>query len=396
MNNLSKAMKERLNLLFNEAKWLYNYIVADTENRLKYETYKLKSVEIKIGETFGTREISHLSSQMKQAIVERIINNLKALKALKTNGKNAGSLRFKKYVNSIPLKQYGNTFKFLNEQKTKIKIQGIDRPIRVLGGHQIPKDCEIAKAELVRKPSGIYLHVTCYVDKSRFVEIWQSRKDKHGNLRLRNWSAFKTPVGVDFKPNGLVMSNGIKIEWRIEETNKLKKIQRQMAKKQHSSKNYRKLQRKLKREYERLKDIRTDVVNKVCSLMYRYSTVYYQDDGIASWHKGKFSKSIQYSAVGVIKARLRNNLRTPAVVLDRYLPTSKTCSKCGFKVEELTLSDRTYKCPRCGAEIDRDLNAAINMLRFVGLDRSEVKPAEWEAAVAILRSNPHVAISFPQ
>jgi len=120
LNCLSKKNREHLFKLFVEAKWFYNHIVADIENRLVYETYKLKH-----------------------------------------------------FVDSIPPKQYGNTFKFANEQKTKVKIQGLERSIRVLGGHQIPRDCEITKAELIRKPSGIYLHETCYTDKDKYKSVWE-------------------------------------------------------------------------------------------------------------------------------------------------------------------------------------------------------------------------------
>ncbi|MEJ5230355.1 MAG: transposase, partial [Pseudothermotoga sp.] len=169
LNSLSKANRSRLFGLFSEAKWLYNYIVADIDNRLKYETYKLSEVEIKVGDNFETRQITNLSSQMRQGIVERIKQSLYALHKSKEKGNKVGQLKFKSAINSIPLKQYEVTFKFVNEQKTKVKLQGFKKPIRVLGGHQIPRDAEIAKAELVRRPSGIYLHVTCYIDREKFI-----------------------------------------------------------------------------------------------------------------------------------------------------------------------------------------------------------------------------------
>ena len=54
-------------------------------------------------------------------------------------------------------------------------------------------------------------------------------------------------------------------------------------------------------------------------------------------------------------------------IIDRFYPSSKTCSNCGWKKEDLTLSDRIFKCEKCGIEIDRDLNAALNIKR-VGVD----------------------------
>ncbi|MFM6158911.1 MAG: zinc ribbon domain-containing protein, partial [Sphaerospermopsis kisseleviana] len=49
------------------------------------------------------------------------------------------------------------------------------------------------------------------------------------------------------------------------------------------------------------------------------------------------------------------------VIVDRYYPSSKTCSTCGEKKSSLSLSQRVFKCDSCGFEIDRDLNAAINL-----------------------------------
>lgn len=54
-------------------------------------------------------------------------------------------------------------------------------------------------------------------------------------------------------------------------------------------------------------------------------------------------------------------------MIDRFYPSSKTCSRCGWKNKDLKLSDRTFVCKDCGLEIDRDLNAAIN-IQAVGVD----------------------------
>jgi len=395
LNSLSKADRKNLIALFSEAKWLYNHIVADIDNRLKYESYKLSEVEVKVGDKFETRPIINLSSQMKQSIVERIQRNLYALHSSKEKGNKVGALKFKREVNSIPLKQYGKTFKFTNEQKTKVKLQGFNKPIRVLGGHQIPEDAEIAKAELVRKASGIYLHVTCYIGKEDFLKVWQNRVNRKQIVKRREWKTFNQAAAIDFKPTGVVLSNGLKIEWKIEETPRLKRLQRTLSCKKKGSRNRQKVKQKVRKEYEHIVNVRQDVVNKVISLLYRYDTLIYQDDNIQAWHKGSFGKSIQTSAVGMIKRGLRDSLRVSTVLIDRFQPTTKTCSRCG-NVQSLELSDRVYKCPACGSELDRDLNATYNMLKFVGLDRSEVKPVEHETAVKIFGANPKVLISFVQ
>ena len=49
------------------------------------------------------------------------------------------------------------------------------------------------------------------------------------------------------------------------------------------------------------------------------------------------------------------------ILIDRFFPSSKTCSACGYINDDLTLNDRTWTCPDCGTEHDRDVNAAINI-----------------------------------
>ena len=54
-------------------------------------------------------------------------------------------------------------------------------------------------------------------------------------------------------------------------------------------------------------------------------------------------------------------LRREVIIADRWFPSSKTCSNCGFKDEKLILKDREFRCPCCKLKIDRDLNASFNL-----------------------------------
>ena len=78
----------------------------------------------------------------------------------------------------------------------------------------------------------------------------------------------------------------------------------------------------------------------------------------------KLARHIQDSKFYDIRKKLtykceNNNIKL--IIADRWYPSSKTCSQCGCIKKDLKLSDRVYKCPHCGAVIDRDLNAAINL-----------------------------------
>ena len=93
--------------------------------------------------------------------------------------------------------------------------------------------------------------------------------------------------------------------------------------------------------------------------MKAYDRIYIQDEQIANWHKGLFGKQIQHSCLGIVKAKLK--LLPQTVVLDKWIPTTKLCPKCGTVNQHITLADRTVVCG-CGYQEDRDIHSAKNMI----------------------------------
>ncbi|NPA53718.1 MAG: transposase [Aquificae bacterium] len=387
-SNLNKQQKQWLKRVFLEAKWLYNYVIADIPNRLNPQTEKAKQVEIKTPNGFEIREINCLSSQMKQGILDRIRKNLSDLSKAKQKGIKVGKLKFKSQVRSIPLKQNNITFKVL-KNKNRIKLQRLKKPVRLLGLHQLPENSYIAKAELIKKPDGYYIYLTCYIDKE---QIKQEKINK--------------PIAIDFGiKHQLTLSNGIKINYFIEETKRLRKLQKKLSRQKKRSRNYQKTKEKIQREYQKIYNRRKDIQNKIISLLKKYKYVLIQDEQIKQWQRGLFGKQIQNTGIGGVISRLKQNLET-LISVDRYEATTKICSRCGNKKEDIKLSDRTYKCEVCGLVIDRDLNSAINILKIglekveettiknIGLDRPELTPVERKATARILGSNPYIRVSY--
>jgi len=381
LQNLSKRKVALLERAFLEAKWLYNWLVSDT-NRLDATVHKVKTVEVKVGDHYEQRELTVLGSQIKQEIANRIKDNLRALSQLKRNGHNVGALKPKCFVNSIPLVQYGKTHK-LDFDRKKIRIQ-ILGTFRVLGLHQIPDDVEIANAVLVRKPSGYYLHVTCYRSKDRCVPV-----DKIGDA-----------VGVDFGISSkLTLSNGIKIDFEVRESLRLKRLQRKLSRKRMSSKNRKRVRFLLNKEYEKLNRRRRDAQNKVLAFLKHYGTVVFQDDYVKGW-SSLWGGAVHSSGIGGLKSRLRHSLETP-ISVERMETTTRECFACGLR-HDLSLSDRVIVC-ECGWECDRDVNAALVIMRkglglsphqAVGVGRPELTPLERATAARILGSNPCIRVSF--
>ena len=257
LQNLSKSDIKTLERLFLEAKWFYNYLIADLNNRLNKQSEKLKEVKVKTPNGFEKRELKLLGSQVKQGIIERIKNSLKTLKKLKEQGYKVRKLQFKSDFKSIPLKQFGITYK-IDLKRNRIKVQGVKKWFRVLGLHQIPKNSEIANAYLVKKPSGFYLYVVCY--------LWKEEVLKE--IRRKQ---FSIPVGIDLGIRyQLTLTTGERFKWYIPETKRLKRLQKILAKKKKGSRNYQKIKRLIQKEWEYIKNKRKDIQNKVISYLKRF------------------------------------------------------------------------------------------------------------------------------
>lgn len=381
LQNLSRKKEEILERAFLEAKWLYNWLVSDLE-RLNMPANKVDTVEVKVEDVFEERRLVVLGSQIKQEIADRLRDNFRALVKLKENGHEVGRLKPKRFVNSIPLKQYGITYS-LDFARNRVRIQKLGS-FRVLGPHQIPPDAEIANAVLVRKPSGYYLHVTCYLPREYFCYPYKLGEAVGGDF------------GVETK---ITLSNGIKIDFEVRETPRLKRLQRRLARAKKGSRNRGKVRLLLRREYEKLNNRRRDAQNKVLAFLRLYGKVVFQDDCVKGW-AALFGRQVHSSGIGGMIARLRNSLETP-IPVERAEPTTGECYACG-KRHGLSLSDRVIRCS-CSWTCDRDLNAALVILKkglglspdqAVGLDRPELKPPEREAAARILGSNPCIRVSF--
>lgn len=360
LQNLSRKKGEILERAFLEAKWLYNRPVSDLE-RLNIPANK-----VKVGDGLEERRLVVLGSQIKQEIADRLKDNLRAPARLKENGHEVGRLKPKRFVNSIPLKQYGVTYS-LDFARNRVRIQKLGS-FRVLGLHQIPPNAETASAVLVRKPSGYYLYVTCYLPSE-----------------YRLGEAVGVDLGVASK---VTLSNGIRIDFEVHETPRLKRLQRRLARTKKASMNRRKTQLLLRREYEKLSNRRRDAQNKVLAFLRLYGKVVFQDDCVKGWSV-LFGRQVHSSGIGGLKSRLKASLETP-VPVERAETTTGECFACGRR-HRLSLSD--------------DVNAALVSLRkglglgpdrALGLDRPEVKPLEREAAARILGSNPCIRVSFPR
>ncbi|MGU8576657.1 RNA-guided endonuclease InsQ/TnpB family protein [Clostridium perfringens] len=194
-------------------------------------------------------------------------------------------------------------------------------------------------------------------------------------------------VGIDLGIKEFaVCSDGIKFK-NINKTSTVKKVekklkreQRKLSRKYESLKirnknikegratrqNIQKQIVKVQKLHQRLTNIRTDYINKIVSSIIKQKPSYItiEDLNVKGMMKNKhLSKAIASQKFFEFKTKLTVKCKENHIelrIVDRFYPSSKTCSQCGKVKKDLKLSDRIYKCD-CGFTIDRDLNASINL-----------------------------------
>lgn len=352
-NKLSLKQKEALARIFLEAKWLRNDCLAHG-----IDNYEIgATVKVKTPNGVEEREFKHLGSQMKQSVVQQLKNDRTALARRKKNGRKIGRLKFVSEVNSVNLKQYGNTYRFLNDKQTRVRVQNIPNTLRVRGIKQIPKNAEFANAKLVKRADGYHILVTTFLD------------NKHEYLKKQNAYEKGTVIGIDMGlKTSLTYSDGTKVNVRVGESDRLKQLQKKLARQTQGSNNHRKTLEKIRHEYQKMSNSRNDHANKVVRDILRNEYVFIQDENISEWRcKNGYvrgGRTIQQSILGRVKKRLKEHERVS--VLPRHIATTQHCPECGFKTKH-TPDLRGFVCSNCGYTADRDINASCNMIRL-GID----------------------------
>jgi putative transposase len=153
-----------------------------------------------------------------------------------------------------------------------------------------------------------------------------------------------------------------KTEYRI------KKTQRQLSKCKKFSKNYKKVNLKLAKLHEKIRNQRKDFQHKWSRKIVNENQVIVSEDlnvkGMLKNHK--LAKSISDASFGSfcnMIAYKASEQHRQYVKISTFFPSSKLCHCCGFKYKGLTLEERFWTCPECGTYLDRDENAAINILQ---------------------------------
>lgn len=141
--------------------------------------------------------------------------------------------------------------------------------------------------------------------------------------------------------------------------------QRRLSKKEKGSKNREKSKAVVARTHAQVANKRKGFLHQTTTdIAKRFDTAVIEDLNVEGMLKNRhLSKAISGASFSEFRRQLEYKMKDKVFVVDRWFPSSKTCSDCGHKVESLPLSVREWTCPECGSVHDRDINAAKNLLK---------------------------------
>ena len=369
--NPTDEQKSKIHQTIGVSRFIYNFYIARNKEIYEKEGKFVSGMDFSkwlnneyIPNNQDKKWIKEVSSK---ATKQAIMNGDKAFKDFFKKAK--GFPRFKKKKNQ-DVKAYfpknNKTDWTLERHRVKIPTLGW---VRLKEFGYIPKNSVVKSGTVSQKADRYYVSILV---EETYIKISNPNNEGLGiDLGIKEFAICSN--GNKFK-NINKTSTVKKIE------KKLKREQRKLSRKYESLKirnknikegratrqNIQKQVVKVQRLHQRLANIRTDYINKTVFSIIKQKPSYItiEDLAVSNMMKNKhLSKAIASQKFFEFKTKLMSKCKQNNIelrIVDRFYPSSKTCSNCGGIKKDLKLSDRIYKCD-CGFNIDRDLNASINL-----------------------------------
>ncbi len=294
------------------------------------------------------REVSAATLQQKRIDFE----NTKKQFFNKKRKVKFGRMKFKSRKGRQSFRLPNKKFTFDQETST-LKLEKIGIVLVVLD-RIIPKDAIFRSITISRDPSG-----------KHYASILVSVEIPLKTLTRRM-------IGIDLGLKDLfVLSDGQVInnpKWFRENQSKLKRKQQHLSRKKISSKRWEKQRIKVSKIHEDIKNQRNNYIQEISTaLVTQFDVICIEDLNVKGMVKNhKLAKSISDASWSSFTRMLEykcNWYGKSLIKIDRFYPSSKICSECGYKLDTLDLDVREWECPNCNTVHNRDLNAAKNILR---------------------------------
>lgn len=264
--------------------------------------------------------------------------------------KRSGYPTFKRKGQGDSATYFAGCFSYRNGE---IKLAKQKEPLRIVWSRLLPDGVIPSQVTVSKDASGRY-HISILVEET-----------------IEHLPPTDTSVGIDAGITSLyTFSTGEKVKnprHTQRDEKKLRRAQQQLSRKQKGSKNREKARCKVARIHARIADRRRDHLHKLSTrLIHENQVIAIEDLSVRNMVRNrKLSKAISDASWSTFRTMLEYKASwygRELVVIDRFYPSSKTCSACGHLQAKLPLNIREWECPACGADHDRDVNAAKNIL----------------------------------
>jgi putative transposase len=351
----SDEQKQELARTFGCVRYIYNRTLAERSRAYTQEHRKISYAESarwiaewkREPETEWLSEVSVVPLQQTQRHLQTAYVNFWS--------KRSKYPRFKsKHHNrqSATYTRFGFTFR-----NGELKLAKMDQPLDIRWSRLLPEGSEPSTVTVTKDAADRY-----------FISLLVETE-------IEELPAADRKIGVDAGITSLVtLSTGEKVknpQHARSDHQRLKRAQQSLSRKQKGSRNRARARLKVARIHARIADRRTDLLHKLSTrLICENQAVMIEDLGIRNMVKNhKLARSISDSGWRQLRSMLEYKADwygREIIAIDRWYPSSKTCSDCGHLLAVLPLNVREWTCPACGTGHDRDVNAARNILA-VGL-----------------------------
>nr|WP_195934611.1 RNA-guided endonuclease TnpB family protein [Clostridium perfringens] len=378
--NPTDEQKSKIHQTIGVSRFIYNFYIARNKEIYEKEGKFVSGMDFSkwLNNEYipNNQEMKWIKEVSSKATKQAIMNGDKSFRDFFKKAK--GFPRFKKKKNQ-DVKAY-----FPKNNKTDWTIERHRVKIPTLGWVRlkefgyIPTNSIVKSGTVSQKADRYYVSILV---EERDIKISNS------NIGIKIFNHNNEGIGIDLGIKDFaICSNGNKFK-NINKTSTIKKVEKNLKREQRKlSRKYESLKIRNKKEkggnvtrqniqkqivkvqklHQRLTNIRTDYINKIVSSIIKQKPSYItiEDLNVKGMMKNKhLSKAIASQKFFEFKTKLMSKCKQNDVelrIVDRFYPSSKTCSQCGEIKKDLKLSDRVYKCS-CGLVIDRDLNASINL-----------------------------------